>query len=30
MPAIHINHPDHADVYDPVLPNDQQQPSLNV
>ena len=30
MPAIHINHPDHADVYDPVLPNDPAQPSLNV
>jgi hypothetical protein len=30
MPDIHINHPDHAATYDPVLPNDQAQPSLNV
>ena len=22
MPDIHINHPDHAAIYDPVLPND--------
>ena len=30
MPQIHINHPDHAAIYDPVLPNDPVQPSLNV
>jgi hypothetical protein len=30
MPQIHINHPDHAAIYDPRLPNDPAQPSLNV
>jgi D-amino-acid oxidase len=30
MPDIHINHPDHAAIYDPVLPTDPAQPSLNV
>jgi hypothetical protein len=30
MPRIHIHHPDHADIVNPVLPNDPAQPSLNV
>jgi glycine/D-amino acid oxidase-like deaminating enzyme len=30
MPQIHINHPDHAAIYDPVLPDDAAQPSLNA
>jgi D-amino-acid oxidase len=30
MPRIHINHPDHAAVYDPVLPSGPAQPSVNV
>lgn len=30
MPRIHIHHPDNAGIYEPVLPNDPAQPSLNV
>ena len=30
MPRIHINHPDHAAVYDPVLPHGPAKPSVNV